>query len=288
MKRVLFRSILLRYIISYAAVMAVVFVGVGIYVSNIYSSVIHDSIVEENTNRLSALRMQHEEKLTSLFSITSQMSFSNYIVTFRLEENPMKAYILKQQLASYNVADDFFDQLYIIFHDDHYLYSSNTTVSLDMFTEDLMHYENVSSGMLRKLLKKADDGITFLPSDNIQSVLTSDTNKQMATIILPLRLDGRYNIGNAVFLIEESVYQRMFADEIHQQRNMYIFYGEEIISATRPIQISDETILQIIAGQKKSFTREIAAEDGTRYLLFVQQGKLLDIQYVSLITLESV
>ena len=49
-----FRSLLHRYIISYAVVMAILFIGVGIYVNNSYTSAIHDSIVEENTNRLSA------------------------------------------------------------------------------------------------------------------------------------------------------------------------------------------------------------------------------------------
>jgi len=59
--------------------MAVLFIGVGIYVNNSYASAIHASIVEENTNRLSALRLQHEEKLSALINIANQISLSPYL-----------------------------------------------------------------------------------------------------------------------------------------------------------------------------------------------------------------
>lgn len=86
--------------------MAILFIGVGIYVNNSYTSAIHDSIVEENTNRLSALRIQHEEKLTALINIANQISLSPYVAPFMLEGNAMRAYNLKEYLASYN-ADSF-------------------------------------------------------------------------------------------------------------------------------------------------------------------------------------
>jgi hypothetical protein len=118
--------------------MAILFIGVGIYVNNSYTSAIHDSIVEENTNRLSALRIQHEEKLTALINIANQISLSPYVAPFMLEGNAMRAYNLKEYLASYN-ADSFFDQLYVTFYEDEYLYSSGTSVSLKTYAEKLMH-----------------------------------------------------------------------------------------------------------------------------------------------------
>ncbi len=286
MKRVIFRSILFRYIISYAIVIIVLFVGVGIYVSKNFAKTIHESIVEENTNRLSALRMQHEEKLKSLINISNQISFSPYISPFKLKDEPMKAYHLKQQLASYN-SDDFFDQLYIIFHEDNYLYSSNTSASLDLYTEMLINYEHVIPDELRLILRKQEENISILPSMNVQSVLTSGTNKKMATIVIPLRLDGRFSIGNAIFLIPDSAYQRLFSDEIEQMRNMYIFNGQEVLSATRSLDIADEVICSAISGTEKSFIHELTS-NGVRYLLFVQHSSLLDLKYVSLIPEETV
>lgn len=286
MKKVRFRSITLRYIISYAAVMAVLFIGIGIYVDNSYASAIHASIVEENTNRLSALRIQHEEKLSSLINIANQISLSPYIAPFLLEKNTMKAYNLIEYLASYN-ANSFFDQLYVIYHDDEYLYSSGTSVSIDAFTDHLMHYEGISPDSLREFLRKKDDRIYILPSMSVRSVLTSDTNKKMSTIIIPLRLDAKYTVGNAVFLVHDSAYQRMFADEIHQMRNMYIFSGNDVLSASRKIDIDDQTILNEIS-ETDDVIRYITAEDGSGYILFSQRGTLLDMRYVSLIPQETV
>lgn len=287
MKRVFFRSILLRYIISYAVVIAVLFVGVGIYVSNSYASAIHSSIVEENTNRLSALRLQHEERLNAIMNIANQISLSPYITPFTLDKDPMKAYHLKQQLVSYNV-DKFFDQLYIIFHEDNYMYSSNTSASLELYTEELIHYDNVSADSLYTLIRNQSDSITILPSQNVKSIITSASNTQMATIIVPLRLDGKFSIGNAIFLIQDSAYQRMFADEIDRMRNMYIFYADNILSATRPINVTDEFILSNISGSEDMFIRDITDEKGDSYILFVQRSSLLDMRYVSLIPQETV
>lgn len=287
MKKVLCRSILLKYIISYAAVMAVLFIGVGIYVNNSYASAIRASIVEENTNRLSALRIQHEEKLSALINIANQISFSPYITPFRLKDNALKAYYLKEHLVSYN-ADNFFDQLYVIFHEDEYLYSSATSMSLDIFTGTLMHYEGISSETLSGLLRKNDGEICILPGTSVQSVLTSDTNKKMVTVIIPLRLSGKYIVGNAVFLIHDNSYQRMFADEISQDRNMYIFSGQEVISARRTIDVPDEVILNEISQMEGSFIRNVTLEDGSRYILFAQRGSILDLCYVSLIPHETV
>ncbi len=286
MKKIFFRSIMLRYIVSYVAVMAVLFIGVGIYVNNSYASAIRARIVEENTNRLSALRIQHEEKLSSLINIANQISLSPYITPFKLKENALKAYYLKEHLHSYN-ADSFYDQLYIVFHDDDYLYSSNTSISLDIYTEKLMYYEGITPDFLTSLLRKNDGEICILPSTSVRSVLTSDTNKNMVTVIIPLRLSGRYIVGNAVFLIHDNSYQRMFNDEIHQVRNMYIFSGESLISAKRPIDVPDEVILKEISGVEGSINRNITLPDGRKYILFAQRGSLLDLCYVSLIPQET-
>lgn len=288
MKRFVFRSIFSRYVISYAAVMAILYIGVGIYVSNSYGSAIRASIVEENTNRLSSLRMQHDEKLSAMISIASQLGLSSYIAPFKLEENPMKAYYLKQHLSSYSSPDNFFDQLYVIYHSDNYLYSSNTTVSVDLFINQLMYYENLSSDDLLVLLRKNDDTLTMLPALNVQSILITNSNKKMITFIIPLRLDGRFNIGNVLFHIREDMYQKMFADEIDQPRNMYIFHGDEIISAIRRIDIPDKIILDAINGREENSFSDLTSEDGTRYLLFVQKGTVLGLNYVSLIPQETV
>lgn len=287
MKRVIFRSILLRYIISYAIIMALLFLGVGIYVSNQFSATIRANIAEENINRLSALRMQHEEKLASLFSIGNQMSLSPYISPFKLKETPMKAYHLKQQLASYTAANDFYDQMYLIFHEDNYLYSSGTSVSLEMFTEKLMNYEHVPAATLNDLLRQQDGEVSVLPGQYIKSSLISETNKQAVTFILPLRLDGRFSIGNALFLIPDSSYQRMFAEEITQMRNLYFFYGQDLIAASRRLSVSDEAVQAALAESEGLPVRDFTV-DGVKYLLFIQKGSLLDMRYVSLIPQETV
>ncbi|WP_237266887.1 helix-turn-helix transcriptional regulator [Thermoclostridium stercorarium] len=110
----------------------------------------------------------------------------------------------------------------------------------------------------------------------------------MVTIIIPLRLGGRFIVGNAVFIINDVAYQKMFTDEISQERNMYIFSGKTVISAKRAINIPDEVILKEISETEDSIIRDIVLQDGSKYILFAQRGKLLNLCYVSVIPHETV
>jgi len=71
-------SILLRYMISYAAVMAVLFFGVGVYMNNTYTNTIRANTVENNINKLGKIRYQHEANLTTLLSVGRQIGLSPY------------------------------------------------------------------------------------------------------------------------------------------------------------------------------------------------------------------
>lgn len=286
-KRVISHSILFRYIISYIAIIAILILGVSLYVNHIFAVTIHENIVEENTNRLSALRIQHEEKLTSMLNIGNQIGISPYITPFKLKEAPLMAFHLKQQLNAYTASDDFFDQLYIKFHSDDYLYSPATSVSTDIFAESLMLYENINADSIKKLLNEEGHKVTIIPGQRLYNSLTVGNSKQMVTFIVPIRVDGRFNMGNALFFVQESKYQQLFADEISQLRNMYIFHGEEIISCSRPINISDDVIRGIVSSSDDSIIEKINI-DNVNYLVFVQKGSMFGLNYVSVIPQETV
>lgn len=101
-------------------------------------------------------------------------------------------------------------------------------------------------------------------------------------------MDGRFTVGNAIFLVRNSSYERILIDEINRMRNMYIFYGQEVLAATRPIDISDDAIRDEISGIEGIIVRDIKTEDGEKYLLFAQCNSILDMHYVSPIPHETV
>ncbi len=280
-------SILLRYMISYAAIMAVLFVGVGIYMSDTYAKTIRANTVESNINKLGRIRYQHEANLTTLLSVGRQIGLSPYIRSFKLSKEPMRAYHLKLQLLPYTTTIDFFDQLYLIFNEDEYLYSSATSVGLEMFLNKLMLFEHTPPPSLRAALRRQDNGMTILPAQNVSSILTDGVSNRMVAVIAPLSMADRYNSGNILFLIKESTYHQMFADEIYEPRNTYIFYGDATLAAGRGLDVPDDVVLSEAKENRDVLSKDISY-DGRQYLLIAQRGIKFNMQYAALIPMEAV
>lgn len=272
--------------ISYAAIMAVLFIGVGVFMNRSYANTVRTNTIDSNINRLETLRLQHEEKLNTLAMIGSQISVSYYISPFKLEEEPMKAYHLKQQLAPYAITSDFCDQLFLIFNEDEYVYSAATTMPLDLFVNNLVRYDNTTPQALRMLLRREDNRITILPSQPMHSILTDGTHHSMVTVFVPLMMGNHHNTGNIMFLIDDSKYQRMFSEAVYEPRSTYIFYRDNVLAANRGLPLDDATILGELGENEGTLVRDLTV-DGHQYLLIAQKGAQYDMQYVSVVSHES-
>jgi len=281
-----FHSILLRYMISYATVLAVLFVCVGVYMNDAYARAIRQDTVEANINKVSAIRYQHEKELATLFSAGRQVGLSPYISSFKLLEKPMLAFHLKQQLQSYTLSLDFCDQLYLIFHEDTYLYSSATSVGLEMFLEKLMLLEDTPPEAFRAALRRQDNGYTILPCQRVDSILTDGMDSRMVAVVVPITMGERYSSGNLLFLVKESSYQQLFADAIYTPRSTYIFYGNATLSASRGLAVPDEAVRESLTGLRGTLERELAI-GGRQYLLVAQPGLLYPMTYATLLPMEA-
>lgn len=281
-KKGLIHSILLRYMVSYAAIMAVLFIGVGIYMNNTYATAIRNNTVESNINKLSRIRLQHEENITTLRRMGSQIGLSYYIRPFRLLEEPMRAYHMRLQLVPYTSTNDYIDQLYLIFNEDDYLYSSSTSVGLDVFLDKLMRFEETPPEVMRQALRRQDNEMTIFPSQNVSSVSTGGAKTRMMAVVVPLSMGDRFNTGNVLFLIREGKYQQMLADEIADPRSTYIFYGDAVLAASRDLPVPDAAIQAEITANEGVLIRDLSV-DGAQYLLIAERGSRFDMQYVTLI-----
>ena len=278
------KSILMQYVISYATIMAILFVGFAVYTNRSYASAIRKNTIEANINKLSTIRYQHEEMLLTLSSIGNQIALSPYIWPFRLLDDPMRAYHLKLQLTPYAVTNDFIDGLYLIFHEDDYLYSSATSVGLDMFINKLMLYEDTSPAQLRAYLRQKGRGLIFLPAQNVKSILI-DGSSRVVSVLVPISSGERLTYGNLLCQIKESTYHRFFADEIYEPRNTYILQGDQVLAALRGMDIPDAALKEALNGQGDSTDFTV---DGREYLLVAQQNQLFSMSYATLIPMESI
>lgn len=276
------KSMLVRYMVSYAVIMAVLFIGVGIFMNTTYTNTIRKNTIDSNINRLDALRMQHEEKLRTLIMTANQIGVSYYISPFEMEKEPMKAYHLKQQLVPYSVTNDFCDQVYLVFHIDDYVYASSTTAPLKLFTEKLILYEHTAPRTLHALLRNTNSRVSILPAERIQNQLIGGGYQSVVTVFVPLITGDMHITGNVMFIIDDDTYQRMFWEAIYEPRSTYIFHGDKVLTAKRDLPLSDEAVLMALQDYQDTKVLDLATESG-QYLLIAKRGLLHDMQYVTVI-----
>ncbi len=283
--RSLTRSTLVRYMVSYTAIILALVFGVGIFMNRTYASTVRENIIDSNINKLATIRAQNEQYIASMLTIANQIGLSPYIEPFRFSEQPEKAYHLKKQLVPYTVTTGFVNQLYLIFAEDTYLYSSSTSMPLDLFLDDLMRFELTAPETLLSLIR-GDAALSILPCQRVESLMLDGTSAQMVTFIASVTDAGR-KTASAIFMVKESTFHQLFADEIKEPRGTYILTGDQVLVADRGLPLPDDMILSAVEGLTGTLVTEITS-DGTGYLLVAQAAAKHQMRYVTVIPLSSI
>ena len=282
----MFTSVFMRYMLSYAVIMALLFISVSVYMYDYYANTIRQRIVDSSINTLSRIRYENEAQLSTLINIGSQMGGSPYIEPFRFSEEPQKSYQLRKQLILYNATTSFYERLYLVFDIDDYLYSSTTSIQIDMFLNSIMLFDGTAPEELRNLLR-THKGIRVLKSQRVESSLLDGRTQNMVTIIVPIGTSQYQSVGSLMFMVEESVYQDMFADEIERKRNTYLINEGAVIAGSRSFEIPDDVVLQYTGNRDGTYDKTVEYE-GKQYLLVATAGELNDMRYCSLMPQEEI
>lgn len=283
-------SVLFRYMVSYTMIMVVLMVGTGVFMNENYSRSIKKSAVDTQINKLDKIRAENERMFDAMLGIASQIGLSPYIKPFRFDEEPEQAYHLKKQLIPYAVTNSFFDQMYLWFYEDDYIYSSFTSMPLSLFLNDMMRFESVAPDDMAALLR-AGAVMQALPCQRVNSVLLDGSDAPMVTVAAAIGAGasgGSQASGCLVFMIKESTYHELFKDAIYEARNTYIFYDDALLVAQTPLAADTGAVRTAVwAAQGASFSHEVSL-DGKGYLLVGLKGQKHRMRYVSLLPLEAV
>ena len=132
-----------RYVLSYISLLVLILAGLFGYMYFYTDGEVRQRVVNNQVNRLSRIAFEHDDWLNTMLNTAVQIGLSPYIEPFAYQQEPARAYDLLRQLAPYTVTNSFCDQIYISFSGDDHIYSSSSSMTLDMFTS-LVRYEHVS------------------------------------------------------------------------------------------------------------------------------------------------
>jgi|GEM_PF-4879875 len=271
--RRMLRSTMVRYMVTYSAILCLLFTGVAVYMIRQTADTIRANLVESNINRLAKIKVENERYINTALNTANQISLSPQITPFRFLENPEAGVHVLSQLIPYTFTNDFISRLYLLFKQDTFLFSTSTSAPLDLFLNKLMRYESTTPEELLGLLR-SEKAYEILPAQTLNSVLLDSNETRVITLFTSLgTLPAPNKTGTLMFIIKESVYRQLFHDEIADPVNTYIFYnGELLVSGSNmsiPPPWGSAEIMEALSNSRASLTFE-----GREYLLvYLKDGK---------------
>ncbi len=273
----------MRYALSYTLVVMVLFSGFTFYLYRLTSRQVRQNIVNTQINRLTRIAIQHEGYISSMLNTAEEIGLSPHIEPFLYDREPWKAYDLQLQLIPYAATNAFSEQVYLHFSGDDRLYSSSASMTVDMFSE-VMRYETLTPDALISLIQTTDH-FTVLPAQRIISNLVDGTEPRTVSFFVPLGANPGTSKGTMLFLVKESTYLNMFADAIDGDINTYIFYNDQVLSASEDLPVTTEGILSL---PESAGSYAELHEGGKTYLVISLNQRSWGMKYAAVLSMDDV
>ncbi len=262
-------TVFIRYALSYLAVVLLLFFSITGYLYATMSERAREEYIGNQINRLSRIASQHENYISAMLNTAEEIGLSPHIEFFRYDEEPWKAYDLQLQLVPYTTTNSTFcDQVYLHFFDDNRIYSSSSSMSLELFAR-MMRYEFIPMERLASLIDSVER-LTILPSQQVSSTLV-DTSR-VVTFLAPLGSNPGFRKGALLFLIKDSIYQALFSDAIEGHVNTYIYQDQVLLSSAEEMPVDRDQLMPSLAEGSRVFHWE--GEDWTQVSLPVRNWGL--------------
>ena len=269
----------MRYALSYTAVVIALFLSVLIYFYINASQQARENMITSQTNRLARIAASHESYITTMLDTAEVMGLSPHIEPFSYEKEPWRAYDLQLQLVPYTATNSFCTQIYLHFRDEDRLYTSSSSMTVDMFTR-LMRYASLTPEELSRLIGE-DRRAAILPAQQVSSSLLGGSAR-MVTYLVPLGANPSTSKGSLLFLVDEGVFLDLFSDAVGLPINTYILQGGQAIAARADLPVPGEEALPEGDGTR------IFRWSGEDWLQVTLSGQSWGLSYTSVMRLADV
>ena len=270
-KKQRFSKLQLRYFASYLAILLLVMIVMVFFAYRSFSSFHSQILLNRYQADLHLVRDAQEQLISTLISIAGQMT-NNDITPVKYADDPVKASRFSGKLASYRAVNGTFDEIFIHFSGDDYVYSSTSFFRMDRFTEQALRLEGVSPEQMETALEKTTF-LTIWPEKPVQGyAVRSDMGvHSVVTLLVPLSYPGGARVGTVMYLVESDQFAEWYASFGLKDADVVFLHNGQIITSQNRSGIPSETLLQAAAsGQTKlrygGKQYHILTEDGSSRL----------------------
>lgn len=263
-------------ILSYLFIMLLFALGVSTYVLETFYEMYKEKVQNDYQNMIEQIRMRNESELLGLINSSIQLA-STDISPFIYMENPEKFVKLRRQLSIYASGNDFFEECYLIFDTDYYIYTQNTLFTLNDFANNAIRLNKVSPEKFVQTIRNVR-WFDILPKQTY--IQWGKSIHDVFLIFIPMRyLDGT-KIGTIIYQVNSAQYDKMLGNIAPGNKNIYILNKDEIIFAHEVCSIPSEEVLKAAAFMNEDMIVSNFKYEGNNYLLYSLPDDKLNLNYL--------
>ncbi|MBQ3705772.1 MAG: AraC family transcriptional regulator [Clostridia bacterium] len=245
-----FSKLQYQYFASYLVILLLVMMVMIFFAYRSFSRFHSQILLNRYQADLHLVQDAQDQLVSTLISIAGQMT-NNDITPVRYADDPVKASRFSGKLASYRAVNDTFDEIFIHFSGDDYVYSSTSFFSMDRFVGQALNLEDVSPEELQNALEKTAF-LTIWPEKRVQGyAVRSDTGiHSVVSILVPLSYPGGARVGTVMYLVETDQFAKWYESFGLKDADVVFLHQGQIITGQNRSGIPGEALLQAAdAGQ---------------------------------------
>lgn len=279
-----------KYIASYAAVLLLPVIVMGIIIYTYFLGVFEDDILANNMNNLNKTKNIVDSQLLELKNISDQLHLDYNLNAFNFDSAPLQALTIINELNKYKLTNSFFLDVILYYRGEAFLYTSTSSNRVDLFSKNIYNYKNWDSETFYK-----DINSIILPSirpTEEVKIYTGNQNlfERIVTFIYPLSYDGFHANKTAIFLVTENSFNNLIKSSIENYNGNTIIFDNNnniITSLEDKDYLYSENFKELLASREDTSSQNIMLNN-KEYLFAFSRSEATGWKYVTLVPTDSI
>ena len=210
MKHKTFDRLFFKYLISYLLILLIPILFINILFGHRFIKAYKKEIHTQVATDLNYLGQLIDTELQNISTIVDQMHISMDFDNFHFIDDPLESRSYLNHMAVYSITNPLISEMGIYLRGEDYMFLNQSTCQVDLFLDNMYHFEKFSPQEMRELLLYGDHRIV-LPQQQISVPGKTDS---FLTILEPLYTDYQIVRGICIFFIRSSDLEHLVQSQL--------------------------------------------------------------------------
>lgn len=233
MKHKTFDRLFFKYLISYLLILLIPILFINILFGHRFIKAYKKEIQTQTATDLNYLGQLIDTELKNISTIVDQMHISMDFDNYHFIDAPLESRSYLNHMTAYSITNPLISEIGIYLRGEDYMFLNQSTCQVDLFLDNMYHFEKFSPQEMKNLLLYADHRIV-LPQQQITIPGKTDS---FLTILEPLYTDYQTVRGICLFFIRSSDLEQLVQSRLGKYDAYFSItdMNGDIIFSTSPL-----------------------------------------------------